>query len=85
MARQATICGVVSVVLANPVQAECFDCNYGLAIYVLGSFVIAGAMAAIGLVWFLASRRVPWPVVAIFLLAATPPAIIVALDWAGLI
>ena len=75
----------LAVVLAGPARAECFNCNYGLAIYILASLALAGVTALIGLIWFLAARRVPWPVVVIFLLAGLPAAIIVVLDWARLI
>lgn len=89
MGQQVAICGVTSLalaaVLAGPAQAECFNCNYGLAIYVLASLAVAGVLAVLGLVLFVARKRVPRPVVVFFLLAAAPPAIIVALDWARLI
>lgn len=74
---------VMGLSVAQPAAAECFDCNYGLAIYALASLAVAGVTALIGLVWFIARRRVPGGLIVVLGLSGVPPLGLFLLDWLG--
>jgi hypothetical protein len=68
---------------AQPAAAECFDCNYGLAIYGLASLAVAGVTALIGLGWFITRRRVPTGLIVVLGLSGVPPLALLLLDGLG--
>lgn len=65
-------------------RAECFNCNYGLAIYILASIAVAVLTAGVAILWYVFRRRVPVAVIVILGLSAAPPAAFGIMDWLGL-
>ncbi len=48
--RMGGAAGAMTLWLARPAAAECFDCNYGLAIYMFLSLGVAALTALVGVV-----------------------------------
>lgn len=65
-------------------RAECINCNYGPALFILASLAVAVVTAVVALLWYLFKRRVPVAVIVIFLLSAAPPAALAIIDWLDL-
>lgn len=68
----AVLAAMAGLALGSPASAECFNCNYGMAIVLLGTGALAAITALVGLVWLIVERRVPRPLIVIFVLLALP-------------
>lgn len=72
----AFLAAMAGLAVGSPASAECFNCNYGLAIFLLGTAVLAGITALVGLFWLIIERRVPKPLIVIFVLLALPLSVV---------